>query len=179
MLELLSQILGFIWDFIPRPSLVGPTEEAVCYWLGKLKYKRKKGPGLYLIWPLIMEWRTYQIVSQICETAIVPVSDEDGVSWQIRLAIEFEVEDVFKFNENQYDAQVHLEQLGSSQLVSIISGMTTQKILDVGVNKICNLIYRRLQERMKDRGVSVTRIRPIMWDRCISLFHSQSQKLSD
>lgn len=179
MLELLGQILGFIWDFVPRPSLVGPTEQAVCYWFGKHKFKKAKGPSLYLIWPLIMEWKIYQVVSQICETAIVPVSDESGVSWQIRLAIEFEIVDVLKFNEMQYDGQVHLEQLGSSQLVSIISGMTTEKIIDVGVGKVCNLIHKRLKDRMEDRGINVLRVRPIMWDRCISLFHSQSQKLSD
>lgn len=179
MIELLGQILSFIWDFVPRTSLVGPTEEAACYWFGMKKYGKRKRPFLYLIWPVIMEWRVYQVVSQICETAIVPVADESGQSWQIRLAIEFEVTDILKFNENQYDAQVHLEQLGSSQLVTIISGLTTEKITEIGVSKICRKIKSRLEDRMAERGVGVLAVRPIMWDRCISLFHSQSQKLSD
>ena len=161
MLELLGQILGFIWDFVPRPSLVGPTEQAVCYWFGKHKFKKAKGPSLYLIWPLIMEWKIYQVVSQICETAIVPVSDENGISWQIRLAIEFEITDVLKFNEMQYDAQVHLEQLGSSQLVNIISGMTTEKIIDVGVSKICHIIHKRLKDRMENRGIKSSTVPPV------------------
>lgn len=179
MLELLSQIIGFIWDFIPRLSTVGPTEEAALYWFGKLKYRRRKESGCYVIWPLIMEWRIYQIVSQICETAIVPVSDENGQSWQIRLAIEYEINDVLVFNEKQYDGQVHLEQLGSAQLVQIISGMSTENVIKIGVNKICNKIRERLFDNMQSRGITVLAVRPIMWDRCISLFHSQSQKLSD
>ena len=179
MMELLGQILGFIWDMLPRPGIVGPTEEACRYWFGRKEWSSKKKPGLYFIWPLLMEWRVYQVVSQICETAIVPVSDMNGQSWQFRLAIEFEVADVLAFNESQYDGQVHLEQLGSAALVTSVSRMSTADIARTGVAAICHQIADDLHVSVESRGIRVNAVRAIMADRCISLFHSQSQKLSD
>lgn len=32
MLDLLTQIIQFIWELLPRPTIVGPMEEAACYW---------------------------------------------------------------------------------------------------------------------------------------------------
>jgi hypothetical protein len=57
--------------------------------------------------------------------------------------------------------------------------MSTEDVIKIGVNKICNKIRERLFDNMQSRGINVLAVRPIMWDRCISLFHSQSQKLSD
>lgn len=179
MMELLGQILGFIWDMLPRPGIVGPTEEACRYWFGRKELSSRKKSGIYFIWPLVMEWRVYQVVSQICETAIVPVADMSGQSWQFRLAIEFEVADVLVFNEAQYDGQVHLEQLGSAALVTSVSRMSTADIVAYGIASICEQIAEELHSKVERRGIRVVDVRAIMADRCMSLFHSQSQKLSD
>ncbi len=179
MMELLGQILGFIWDMLPRPGIVGPTEEACRYWLGRREWASRKGSGFYFVWPLVMEWRVYHVVSQICETAIVPVADRSGQSWQFRLAIEFEIQDVLAFNVRQYDGQVHLEQLGSAALVSLVSKMPTEEVVGVGVESICEQIADGLRKKVVSRGIRIVDVGAIMADRCISLFHSQSQKLSD
>lgn len=176
MVELLTQIIQFLWDFIPRPDLVGPTERAACFWFGR--WGRDKGPGVYCIWPLIQQWRKHCVVSQICETAVVPVSDASGNNWKWRLAIEYEISDVLLFETSAYSAQNHLEQIGAYALVRIISEKTTDEILNTPIASICNKIGRQIVRNAAGKGISVMRVRSIMATRCISVFLSEAERLA-
>ncbi len=176
MLELLTQIIQFFWDFIPRPELVGPTERAACFWFGR--YGRDKGPGVYVIWPLVQVFRKHCVVSQICETAIVPATDASGGEWQWRLAIEFDISDVLAYETSCYSSQNHLEQIGAYALVRIISEFETDELLQKPIASICNKIARQISSNAATRGIRVLRVRSIMASRCIALFHSQAERLA-
>ena len=177
MIELLTQILHFFWDLMPRPALVGPTEEAVCFWFGR--WGRKKGPGLYLIWPLIQYWRTAVVTSQICETAIIAVSTSDNKDWQWRLGIEYCIHDLMLYETLQYSGQNHLELLGGSALVKVISQLTCAQIDDHGVFKICGVIKKRIADSADLRGITVINVRPLMASRCRPLFIANAERLVD
>ena len=177
MIELLTQIVHFIWDLLPRPVIVGPTEAAVCYWLGR--WGKVKPPGFYVIWPLIQYWRTHVVVSQVCETAIIAVSSADSKDWQWRLGIEYEIHDVLKYETMQFNGQNHLEMLGGSALVKVVSNLTSQQIHDHGVFKICSVIKKRIYDTAELRGITVLGVRPIMASQCRPLFLSNAERLVD
>jgi len=176
ILELLTQIVQFFWDFIPRPELVGPSERAACFWFGR--YGRDKGPGFYIVWPLIQIFHKHCVVSQICETAVVPVSDSSGNDWQWRLAIEYELSDVLLYETSCYSAQNHLEQCGAYALVRIISEHTTDQLLNRPISIICNKIAEQISEQAAKTGIRVIRVRSIMATRCLSVFLSQAERLA-
>jgi hypothetical protein len=177
MIELLTQIIQFVWELLPRPTIVGPTEQAACYWFGR--YGRRKRAGLYVIWPLIQYWRVHTVVSQICETAIIAVTSQDGHDWQWRLGIEYEISDVLKYESAQFSGQNHVEMLGGSALVRIISQLSSEQIREYGVWKICSKIQSRITDSADQRGITVIGVRPIMASRCRPLFVSQAERLVD
>lgn len=176
ILDLLTQILQFVWDFIPRPDMVGPTERAACFWFGR--YGRDKGPGCYIIWPLIQVWNKHCVVSQICETAVVPASDASGNDWKFRLALEYSISDILLYETSAYSAQNHLEQIGAYALVRLISEKTTQQMLETPIASICNKIARQIEDNARTKGISVIRVRSIMASRCLSVFLSQAERLA-
>jgi hypothetical protein len=177
MLDLLTQIIQFIWELLPRPTIVGPMEESACFWFGR--YGRRKGPGLYLIWPLIQYWRVHTVASQICETAIIAVTSSDDKDWQWRLGIEYEIHDILKYETGQFSGQNHLEMLGGAALVRIISQLSSDQIKEAGVWRICNKIKTRIIDSADQRGMKVIGVRPIMASRCRAFFVSQAERLVD
>lgn len=177
MLELLTQILHFIWDLLPRPVIVGPTEQAVCYWFGR--YARTKGPGMYVIWPLIQYWRTHVVVSQICETAIIAATSADNADWQWRLGIEYAIHDVRKYEVAQFNGQNHLELLGGAALVKVIASIPAARLKDIGTLKVCSVIRRRIADAAEMRGITVLHVRPLMASRCRTIFLSHAERLVD
>lgn len=176
MTELLTQIIQFLWDFIPRPELVGPTERAACFWFGR--YGSDKGPGFYIIWPLIQHFQKHCVVSQICETAVVPATDASGKEWKWRLAIEYEISDVLLYETSSFSSQNHLEQIGAYSLVRIISQNDTDTLLETPIASICNKIHKQISELALDRGIKVLRVRSIMASGCVSIFLSQAERLA-
>jgi len=177
MLDLITHFFQYITSLLPRPEIVGPTEEAVCYWLGR--YGRCKGPGVYLIWPIIQYWRTHVVVSQICETAIIAATDATGENWKWRLAIEYEISDILKFETSAFSSQNQLEQLGGSALVAIISENTTEVLTNRPVSTICAKIKERIEEPAEKNGITVLAVRSVMAVKCFSFFVSQAERLAD
>jgi regulator of protease activity HflC (stomatin/prohibitin superfamily) len=177
VLDLLTQIVQFLWELMPRPTIVAPTEEAACYWFGR--YGRAKGPGLYIIWPLIQYWRVHTVVSQICETAIIAVTSSDDKTWQWRIGIEYEISDILKYETMQFSGQNHLELIGGSGLVKIISQLTADEIKTRGVWSICNTIKVRISDSADQRGIKVLAVRPIMASQCVPVFLSRAERLVD
>jgi hypothetical protein len=177
MFDLLAQFFQYVLDFLPRPQIVGPTEGAACYWFGR--YGREKGPGIYIVWPIVQYWRTHVVVSQICETAIIAATDESGESWKWRLAIEYEICDLLKFESSSFSSQNHLEQLGGSALVSIISSNNTERLTNSTSFSICKKIRERIEEPARSRGIEVIAVRSVMAVKCMSLFVSQAERIAD
>lgn len=177
LLDLLGQVLQYIWDLLPRPIIVKPTERAACYWFGR--YGRDKGPGLYVIWPVIQHWQEHPVVSQICETAIIAATDASGCDWKWRLAIEYEINDVLLYESSCFSSQNHLEQLGGSALVSIISANSTETLLNKPVTSICRRIRDRITEPSLERGIVVLNVRSVMAVKCFSAFVSHAERLAD
>lgn len=118
------------------------------------------------------------MVSQICETAVVPASDASGNDWKWRLAIEYEIFDVLLYETSAYSAQNHLEQIGAYALVRIISEKTTEQLLETPISVICNKIARQIEENARTKGISVLKVRSIMASRCLSVFLSQAERLA-
>jgi regulator of protease activity HflC (stomatin/prohibitin superfamily) len=177
MLELLRQIIEFFWEFIPRTTLVGPTERAVSFWLGR--HGRVKEPGLYPIWPAFQHWRCVCVVPQLCETAVISCSTEDQREYQLRLAIEYQIDDLLLFETSQYSGQNYLEMLGGSALVKIISNMTSDRLNHHGIDKICRVVKERISDSADQRGIGVLGVKCIMFSRCRSFFVSQAERLVD
>jgi regulator of protease activity HflC (stomatin/prohibitin superfamily) len=177
MIELLSTVLQFFWDLVPRPVLVGPTERAVCFLFGR--WGRELGPGLYVVWPAVEEWQEYCVVSQLVETAILPVTTHDGQSWQVRLVVEYEIADPLRAHTLQHDIQLQVEQLAGSTLVTTMQNNDSQHIVSAGVRKLCRLTQGRISEALTRRGVHVLSVRAVMFDQCRSFFLSQAERLVD
>jgi hypothetical protein len=131
-----------------------------------------------VIWPLIQVWKKHCVVSQICETAVVPASDASGNDWQFRLAVEYAIHDVLLYETTAYSAQNHLEQIGAYALVRLISERTTEELLDTPIASICNKICGQIEEEAEHKGISVLRVRSIMATRCLSVFVSQAERLA-
>lgn len=177
MLDLLSQILGYIWDLLPRPVIVGPTERASCWWLGR--YPRDCGPGVYLIWPIFMHWKIIPVVSQICETAIIAVDDMNGQAWQFRLAVEYEVSDVLQYDVSSFSGQNHIEQVAAYSLAALVSHNPTSYFRETPLPKVARVVKARTESSLSDRGVRILRVRIVMASRCRPLFLSQAERLVD
>jgi hypothetical protein len=178
MPDLIIHLIQLFLDCLPRPVRVTPTEEAALSWFYCTRCRRV-GPGVYLVVPVIMYWRQYVVVSQICETAIVAVSTEDGEDCQWRIGIEYEVSDVVKYDVGQYSGQQHVEQLGAAELVRIISSRTAEQVRQLGVYKICRMIAQRIRDTAESRGVKIVSVRPLMASRCLPVFVSQAERLVD
>ena len=179
MIELLTQILHFFWDMFPRPTVVGPTEQAASWWFGRPSTGKAKGPDWYIIWPMFQVWRCQCVVSQVCETAIIAVTDASDRDWQWRLGIEYEIHDILKYEVSQYSGQNHLEMLGGAALVRIITQMSSEQIKQRGVWAICSKIKERISDSADQRGITVKSVNPIMASRCRSFFVSQAERLVD
>lgn len=177
MIELITQIVHFLWDIIPRPSLVGPTEEAVCYWFGR--YGKVKRSGLYLVWPMIQYWRVRIIVSQICETPVIAVTLADEREWQWRLHIEYEIADLLKYEVDQYSGQNHLEMLGGAALIEVLQKLTTPDMKRLGIRRVCHRIKRIIEVVALERGIQVLDVKSAMASRVRPIFISQAAKLID
>lgn len=175
MIELLTQIIRFIWDLLPRPTLVGPSCRVACHWFGR--YGKDKGPGIYIIWPLFQTWSKHFVFSQICETAIIAVASADGKDWQWRLGIEYEIHDVLKYEVMQFSGQNHLEMLGGAALVKVISQLTCEQIREHGTFKICSVIRKRISDSSELRGITVLNVRPLMASQCRPLFIANAERL--
>jgi SPFH domain / Band 7 family len=176
MFDFLSQFFQLIWDMLPRPVMVKPTERASCWLFGKYPYDI--GPGPKIIWPMIMHFHVYPVVSQICETAIIAVTDASGCDWQYRLAIEYRVTDVLAYDTSSFYAQNHLEQIGGHALVNLISGRTKDQLLEIPVSRICRLIKDRIAEKVIENGIEVIAVRTVMASRCRPIFLSNAERLA-
>ena len=181
MLELITQAMRWFLDTIPRPVIVGLTDRALSVW--RLPYwnsqPKECGPGWYMVWPLFQEWFVVCTVSQICETATIVVSASDDSTWQFRLAIEYELEDLVLYRSAQYSGQQHVEMLGGAALVMIISESTAEQIRDRGVRKICHVIRKRITDLASLRGIRVLGVRSIMSSRVFPVFVSKAERLVD
>lgn len=162
---------------LPRPVMVKPTERASCWLFGKYPYDI--GPGPKIIWPMIMHFHVYPVVSQICETAIIAVTDASGEAWKWRLFIEYDIDDVLAYDTASYSSQNHLEQLAGNALVNVISANSTQSLLNISNSTICNRVKHRIEEKVSQFGIRVIAVRSIMAVKCISLFVSNAERLAD
>lgn len=176
LLELLGTILQYLWDFIPRPVLVGSTQKAVRFLFGR--WGTVIQPGLCVVWPLVEEWEVYHVNEMVTETSIMPVTDLTGNSWQIRLVIEYEIWDPREYHLQQHDGRLKSELLAGSAALTLLSTMTTDEIKYAGIANVCKAIEDRISSDLYDRGVLVTGVRAIMFDRCRSFFLSNAERLS-
>lgn len=176
MLEILAQILNLMWDFIPRPVIVAPTQMAFCSLFGK--WNRVLGPGLYGVWPVIEVWSSRVVVSQLCETAVLSVSDASGKTWQYRIVVEYEIHDLMLHEIEQYDGQNHLEQVAGSAFLSRIANLSTEELLVTPLPTICEKVKESISEPMLDRGITVLAVRPVMAAQARSFFVSQAERLT-
>ena len=177
MFELLSTILQFVWDLLPLPRIIGPNERMTCFLLGK--WGRVLKPGLYIIWPMVESCEEYTIITQVSETSILPVVNVDGNSYQLRIVVEYDISDVMTFHLSHADARLRLELLAGSTIINIVSQMTEVDIKEHGIIGICNAVKKRIKAPMKKNGINITLIRPVMFDRCTSLFISQAERLAE
>ncbi len=177
MLELLRQIVNFIWELLPRPTIVGPCDRAVCFWFGR--FGRVKGPGWYVIWPLIQYWRVRPVVSQICETAIIAATDASGHDWQLRLAIEYRLHDVLEYEVSTFNSQNQLEQIGGYSLVALVTSRTTEQLQSLPIEELCSMIRNQIMLPVMQYGITVIDVRSVMAVRCRSFFLSHAERLAD
>lgn len=181
MIELITQALRWFMDMIPRPVIVTMTERAVSVWRLPLWSSDPKdcGPGWYLVWPLFQEWFVVCVESQLCETATITISAADESTWQFKLAIEYEIEDVVAYRRSQYSGQQQLEMLGGAALINIVSEFTAEKYHSIGIRKICHVIRKRITDLAERRGIRVLQVKSIMASRVIPIFISKAERLVD
>ena len=93
MLELIGQIFQLFTDLIPRPIKIGPTERGVRvrHW-GDAEVEVIE-PGLHIYLPIMTGIEIYPVNSQLIETAILVAESHDGVNYQTRIAVEYEIDD--------------------------------------------------------------------------------------
>lgn len=168
LLELFAQIFQLLFDLVPRPVLVPYSNRAVCILLGK--WCRVLNPGLYVVIPILEEFEEYTVTDEVSETAILAVSDSDGRSWQVRLAIGWRTGDPMLAHTRQVDPAIMLEQRAGAGLVRVMSQMTSASIVLRGPDQICKKVRDRLADRMIDRGLVVESVSAVMFDRCRSFF---------
>jgi regulator of protease activity HflC (stomatin/prohibitin superfamily) len=164
-------------EYLPRFESVLPTQRASCWWF--MRWPREKGPGIYLVWPLVQHWNVHPVVSQICESAIVSVTDASGEAWKWRLVVEYSVHDVVAYDTTCYSAQNHLEQLAGNALVNILSAHTTEQLIQISNATICQKIKDRIAEKSEPVGITVIAVRSVMAVKCISVFLSNAERLAD
>lgn len=177
LLELFAQIFQLLFDLVPRPVLVPYSNRAVCILLGK--WCRVLNPGLYVVIPILEEFEEYTVTDEVSETAILAVSDSDGRSWQVRLAIGWRTGDPMLAHTRQVDPAIMLEQRAGAGLVRVMSQMTSASIVLRGPDQICKKVRDRLADRMIDRGLVVESVSAVMFDRCRSFFLSNAERVSD
>lgn len=117
--------------------------------------------------------------SQLCETATITISAADESTWQFKLAIEYEIEDVVAYRRSQYSGQQQLEMLGGAALINIISEFTAKKYHEIGIRKICHVIRKRITDLAERRGIRVLQVKSIMASRVIPIFISKAERLVD
>lgn len=137
------------------------------------------GPGWYLVWPLFQEWFVVCVESKLCETATITISASDESTWQFRLAIEYEIEDVVAYRRSQYSGKQQLEMLGGAALINIISEFTAKRYHEVGIRKICHVIRKRITDLAERRGIRVLQVKSTMASRVIPIFLSRAERLVD
>lgn len=104
MIELVSQILQFVWELLPRPVLVRSTEVGVSILFGR--WPRIVKPGLTIVWEVIQEWEVYPSIEQTIRTE--PFLTESGQTWQISLSIDYLIIAPLQFHRSQQDGELKI-----------------------------------------------------------------------
>jgi len=193
MLELFTTIFQFFWSWVPRPTLIGPTEAALCFIWGRTEPIRIKLPYLPEInikcarilrsqvavqWDLFEEYTHYDLTPQWVETAILAISDMNGTQWQVRLVVEWKPTNLMKLHFSGV-TESRIEQIAGASMLRVMEGMTTNKITELGSYRLSKKVRERAEEYLVDYGIKVLSARAVMFTKGPSLFISQAERLVD
>lgn len=176
MIELLSEILEFFWDCVPRPVTVAANERASRFLCGRdfdgtrLEgwVRQDFGPGVYCLLPLVEDWGQRVVTSQHQETGIIALQDGGGNKWHINLDVEFRVDDLPAFDilqlcGNQYIASAHAD-------AAIRVARRCFSLAEISPHRFCIEVEALVEEKMDARGVGVIQVRSKRWQQC-EAFH--------
>lgn len=146
MIDLLGQILQYIWEFIPRPVLIKSTEVGVSVLFGR--WPRVINPRLTIVWPLIEEWAEYPVIQQTIETPIFWADDATTQTWQMQLAVDFVIGNALTYHKSQQD--------GEQLILAAARGLAGGAVTD---NASETVLCDRLSKQLSGRGIVIQRVR--------------------
>ena len=152
MLEILSQWLQVITDFIPHMCIMPATHRGIRY-----KYGREVSeipPGVYFYWPLLTEVCSLAVKRQTVNVPTQTIYAACGQSISAGCVIVFEITDIVKALYETWEIDETITDEAESLLAQVIAKIES---VDTDITELNKDLTKEMRKRLSQYGVSVKR----------------------
>ncbi len=150
----LSQLIEWLFCWVPRIMLVGPDEEGVRETLGR-RWKRLK-PGWYLWWPPIQRVIRIVVTPQVVNLPGQSAYTTDNVSIVISGALQYRIDDGAKVLLEVQDYDESLRALSLGIITAYVNSKTLRECMDI--DSLCNEILKGIRKASAGWGIKIMRV---------------------
>jgi len=150
----IGELVHYLAQVVPRLAHVRITEQAVCFTRGEASVL---DPGMHIWWPVWSQLDTYPVVAavMVTEQIIVKKGEKTIVADAV---IRYEIEDLYKFAVENYDATDDLADIAMAALRKAVLASADEKI-ESNLADIDRRLTSETQKLMRDFGVNVKSVR--------------------
>ncbi len=152
MFEILSQLMHFFADLVPRLNIMPATHKGVRYKRGK--HVSEIGPGLYVYWPLVTHVDNRAVKRQTIKVPTQTIHASCGISISAGCVVVFEITDIVKALYHTWEIDETIADETEALLAEVIGSIRNA---DIKISKINKVLTKHMRRRLKRYGICVKR----------------------
>lgn len=150
----IGQIFEWVAQWIPQIFHVKVTEKAIKYIRDRAEVVE---PGIHVYWPITTQITPYPVVRQVMDLPN-QIIQCDGTSVVVGGAVTFDIEDLYKFLVDNFDAEQSMLEAAQAGIRKAVLAQTVE-LINEGRAKVDHRLTREVQSAVEDFGISVKSVR--------------------